>query len=44
VLVGESGLTHPHHHRFVKVLEPAGALALRALHGNSTFAEPLFAA
>ncbi|MCP4545289.1 MAG: DUF3857 and transglutaminase domain-containing protein [bacterium] len=29
--VEESGLSHRHHHRFVKILEPAGALALRAL-------------
>jgi hypothetical protein len=31
VIVEESGLSHRHRHRFVKVLEPAGALALRSL-------------
>ncbi len=31
VIVEDSGLSHRHRHRFVKVLEPAGALALRSL-------------
>ena len=31
VIVEDSGLSHRHRHRFVKVLEPGGALALRAL-------------
>ena len=31
VIVEDSGLSHRHRHRFVKVLAPGGALALRAL-------------